>query len=450
MKKKVIGIIIAILIIIAATLGILYYTTDLFKSPEQLFYKHFSSNAEVLEKTKYKNYEEFIKQLKEEMDSQLEIAGEITVKVTSEDTSYKEVSEVLEKSKITYNQKHNGAEKKSQSDITLNYDNKDIVTVNVLKNNEQYGIKINDLYDKYISVENNNLKDLFGKLGMDTTEIPDKIEVLDYYELLNVDKETITHIEKTYTDVIKQNIPEECYSVEKNVKVSIDSTEINTNAYKLALTETQLNNVVIKFLETLKTDDVTLDLIVNKYNQIAATNQYTVVNEKLTKEDMIKAIEDSLKDLKDEEINDNEVLEIIVYGNKDNRARIDIIGKEDGVNIANVEINMVNTENEEKVTCLFAAEDEKSIEFEMKLYDETKIDCLVKTSINDIDMEILVKQEVKATENVVIEDFTSDNAVKLNDMSSEEIGDLIQKIYNNALVAVPQKMQLLGVNVNNI
>lgn len=448
MKKNIIWTLIAILIIIAATLGILYYTTDLFKTPEQLFYRNFSSSTEVVGKSSFKNYNGFMKELKKELDSSMEVEGEITTKISSDDSDMKEISDVLGKGKIKYSEKWNGTEQKMQSDITLNYDNKDIITLNVLKNKEQYGIKIKELYEKYISVENNNLKDLFGKLGVDTTNVPDKIEMLNYYELLNVDESTVNHIEKTYGTIIKENIPAECYSVAKDVDITIEGKNIKTNAYKLSLTEEQTIKIATKFLETLRTDDITLDLIVSKYNQMISVNQYMTQAENITKEELTKEIDEMLEDIKTAKA-ENGVFEIIVYGVKDNMSRIDITVKNDEVELMTAEIDMIKADKEERIVMSIKS-DEDNFKIEAKQYDETKVDVIVSSDIEGTKVECLVKQEVKATKDVAIEDFTADNSVKLNDMTSEEMGQLIQTIYNNALAMLPQKMQLLGININNI
>ena len=49
-KKKVLLIIIPIIIvlIIAVIIAVLYFTTDLFKSNEELFWKYFAQNKDVL------------------------------------------------------------------------------------------------------------------------------------------------------------------------------------------------------------------------------------------------------------------------------------------------------------------------------------------------------------------------------------------------------------------
>ena len=440
MKKKVIWIVVALLVIVVAVLGILYYTTDLFKTPEQLFYRHFADSSNLLGETSHEN---FMTELKAKLEASMEVEGEITAKITSNDTDLEELATAIGKGKITYNTKTVGSEQKMQNDITLNYNGKNIVTLNILKNKEQYGLKVTEAYDKYISVENNNLKALFEKLGMDSTEIPDKIEMVDYYELLNVDKETLKHIETTYSNVIKQNIPEECYSVEKDVTVDTNAGEITTNAYKLALTDDQLKTVLIKVLETLKNDDTTLDLIVAKYNTIVESYEYMGEVDTLTKEELVNDIEDDLTELNKEIDSINGKIEIVVYAAKDNKAKVEIIVSEKEVQEAKYEFEVIK---EEDTNIIVSCSDEDGTIDMVMSYSDTKAEVVVMVESDGTIIEVNVKEEVKSRENVTVEDFNSDNSVKLNDMTEEEITELLQTIYNNVLNVLPQKMQLLGIN----
>lgn len=469
MKKKIIWGIIAVLIIVAALMGILYYTTDLFKSPEQLFYKHLADDVNFLGKT---TYADVMKELKKEAEASSKNAGEITAKVTTTDTQTQEIATVLEKGKITYDMKTVGNEKKMQGDITLNYDGKDIVTVNVLQNKEQYGIKVAEAYDKYVSVENNNLKALFQKLGVDTTDIPDKIEMVDYYELLNIDEETLKHIEDTYTGVIKQNIPVESYSVEKNVTVKIDGEDVTTNAYKLTLTEEQTKVILEKVLETLKADDTTLNLIIEKYNMIAEPYKAmgATMSTEVTKDSLVKAIEDELQDLNDTTTNSGNVLEVIVYGTKNSKAKIAMNVVENETNIAKLEmdmtkknkdkkaimtcsaedttITMIASESEEKTGLVLTASENDNIVMEFVIVAQgNNTEATMKVTSDGTTAEINMKNELKSTENVTVEDFTVENSVKLNDMTQDEISTLVQTIYTNVTKVLPEKAQLLGINL---
>ena len=58
-----------------------------------------------------------------------------------------------------------------------------------------------------------------------------------------------------------------------------------------------------------------------------------------------------------------------------------------------------------------------------------------------------VSEEVKSTENVTVDDFTTENSVKLNDMTQAEISTLVQTIYINVTSVLPQKAQLLGISL---
>lgn len=469
MKKKIIWGIIAVLIIVAALMGILYYTTDLFKSPEQLFYKHLADDVNFLGKT---TYADVMKELKKEAEASSENAGEITAKVTTTDTQTQEIATVLEKGKITYDMKTVGKEKKMQGDITLNYDGKDIVTVNVLQNKEQYGIKVAEAYDKYVSVENNNLKALFQKLGVDTTDIPDKIEMVDYYELLNIDEETLKHIEDTYTGVIKQNIPVESYSVEKNVTVKIDGEDITTNAYKLTLTEEQTKVILEKVLETLKADDTTLNLIIEKYNMIAEPYKAmgATMSTEVTKDSLVKAIEDELQNLNDTTTNSGNVLEVIVYGTRNSKAKMMMNIVENETNTAKLEIDMtkdnkdkkaimtcsaedttitmIASESEEKTGLVLTASENDNIVMEFVIAEQgNNTEATMKITSDGTTAEINIKNELKSTENITVEDFTAENSVKLNDMTQDEISTLVQTIYTNVTKVLPEKAQLLGINL---
>lgn len=470
MKKKIIWSIVAIIIIIAALMGILYYTTDLFKSPEQLFYKHLADDINLLGKT---TYTDVMKELiKTQAESSSENAGEITAKVTTTDTQAQEVATVLEKGKITYNMKTVGAEKKMQGDITLNYDGKDITTVNLLQNKEQYGIKVAEAYDKYVSVENNNLKALFQKLGVDATNIPNKIEMVDYYELLNIDEQTVKHIEETYTEVIKQNIPAESYSVEKNVTVKIDGEDVTTNAYKLTLTEEQTKIILKKVLETLKSDDTILNLIVDKYNMIAEPYKAmgATMSTEVTKDSLVKAIEDELQNLNNTTTNSGNVLEVIVYGTKNSKAKIIINVVENETNAAKLEMDMTKDNKDKKAIMTCSAEDTKITMIASESKEKTGLvltaskndnmviefviaaqgnntETTMKVTSEGTTVEINIKDELKSTENIVVEDFTTENSVKLNDMTQAEINTLVQTIYTNVTKVLPEKAQLLGINL---
>lgn len=445
MKQKNVWLAISVIFAIAVIVGGLYFATDLFKSPEQLFYKHIMASVNLFGD---ESYEDVMKEVQRQSDAVVEVAGEITAKITSDDEDLKEVADVLNKGKISYNYKTVGVEKKSQSDITLNYNQKDIVTLNLRRNKEQYGVKIAEAYDKYVSVENNNLKALFTKLGIDATNIPNRIETLDYKEFLNIDKETLNHIKETYSKVITENIPSECYTIEKNTEVEVEGTTFTTNAYKLNLTQTELVNVLTKVYETLKNDDVTLNLIINKYNMLMEPYKMmgaSMSEAEITKADLVEALQEEIEALTAANASEKEALEIVVYSTKDGRAKIVIKAKEGNEDIMTYEMNMLNINNRKGVV-VRVLEQETEIELTMVNNADKKVSAEMAIKTEGTRINLTVEEEIKATNNVVVEDFTPENSVKLNDMTQQEMNVLAQTIYTNVMKALPQKMELLGIS----
>ena len=439
MKKKVLGIIVVLLIIIAIIVG-LYVKTDLFKTSEQLFYKHLTSN--LLGKM---GYEDMIEEFSNNKNLSMEKEGEITAKIETDDASMKSLANALEKAKIKYNQKIVSSEQKMQSNIKLSYNQRDVIDLNLLQNKEQYGVKIDELYNKYVSVENNNLKSVFEKLGMDTTNIPEKFEQIDIYELLEIDNKTLNSIKTTLYGIIKENIGQEAYSVEKNVTVKIDDSDVITNTYKLTVKQEQMNNIAVKVLETVKNDDKILELIIEK-NNILKDN---IINkEELTKEQLIKVIEDKISQINNK-IDENTTFDIIVYGEVDKKSKIEIIEKVEDKEVSKTELQIIRVEDNIKKIIMSNEEDNVTTSI-LVSYEDTKSEIVIKAQNKEDVIELNIKEEVKSTENISIEEFNSDNSVKLNDMTETEIQQLIGKIYLNALYSLPQKVQILGIDVYDL
>lgn len=439
MKQKnvwlAISVIFAVLVIVAG----LYFATDLFKSPEQLFYKHLTETSKMLG---MKNYDEVMKQLQQQ-EQAAEVEGEISAKITSNDEDVKEVADILGKGKIKYNVKTVGPEQKEQTDVTLNYNQKDIVTLNFRKEKEQYGIKVAEAYDKYVSVENNNLKALFQKLGVDASKVPNKIETVDYKELWNIDKETRNHIKDTYTKIIQETIPSECYTIEQDTSVS----DFTTKLYKLTITQEQLKNTVIKVFETLKTDDITLDLIISKYNTMIAP--YAMMGMQtdevqITKDDLKDEIEKSIQQLTKESASNVPALIITVHAAKNGESRIEVSMLENNKDVVKFDFRTINKQDNKEMRINCSVED-TNINMTM-IYTDKNISASMKVTAEETTVELNMTAKLKTTQNVAVESFTKENSVKLNDMTTQEINTLVQTVYTNVMKVLPQKMQLLGIN----
>lgn len=439
-NKKAKWIVISVIILIVIIIGIILWRSDVFKSPRQLFEKYAYQNAKLLPEY---DYNEMIKQLDKIGEEKYETIGNITFSVNSQyanDDNYniKQVKEEIEKLKIDYNVKSIGKESKNTTDFIIKYDNNDLLRLKLLNNQDRYGIRYSDFYDKYLYIENNNLKQVAEKLGLDSTYIPDKIESMSLYDLLYIDNNELERIIKEYSSIVNEVINNEKFSSEKDVEINYNNEKIKTNKYTLNLTNKDLLDLYIKILEKLKNDDATLDIIIDKINKIG----FYYSTEKLDKENLKIYMQEEIDKYTDYEI-DEENFEIKVYEYKNKTIRTELKLENQDIIINLLDTNkdslkaeiLFNTQygNQQKITLNKKVSDNsKNYNIEIMYYDGTTFDFDIESEqikntnniyevkntfkLGNAQFNITINQEQKTDYNkdITIDDFDDENSVNLN------------------------------------
>ncbi len=471
-KKIIVGIIVAVVLVLALACSYVYAKTDLFKSPKHLFYKYLLGEC-----TEF-SYDEFLNEYKNSTEKNYFSNGEFTVNINSEDASIEQVAEIVNNLKYTFETKNMPSENKMSTNLKVDYDNKNLVEASILQNGETYGVKSDILYDKYISVENNNLKELAQKFGIDEDAIPDKIEKVDLYELLYVSKEDRNEILDKYKDVVNKSIPKDKYIAEKNAETKINGETIKANAYKITLNEKESLDTIKSILETAKDDDKLKDLIINKYN-IVTKNIPEDEKEELSKDNITDAIEEALENIKDEienlddddnaEItvkvfaskgkfvklevssNDNDKIEIQKYV-KDDKNCIELISDDETLMKAEYKITKANdTEKVEGTVEINSGYDKTEIEFDINTKGtsgkgKNEIEGFISIKTDDIEIEIKAKETVDFDSKVEVETLNDNNSTKLNNLSENELKELFTDVSENAQNKLPSKLEETGLD----
>ena len=467
-KGLIAGIVVAIIIILALAGGVIYAKTDLFKPADKLFYKYLLG-----EKTEF-DYDEFLEEVKNAEGKEYSSNGEINANIDMQSTSAYARNNLnnINKFKIEFEQKNKPKENKMSSNIKLSYDNKDVVEANLVKNSDIYGIQSDIMHDKYIVVENNNLKELAKKLGMDEENIPDKFEQVEAYDLLYVSKEDRKEIVDKYKQVVNNKIGKDKYTAEKNVETEINGEKVKTNTYKLTITEKEVYETIKSILETAKDDEKTQELIISKYEMI---NKNVQNSEELTKDNIKDYIDDLISDV-DRELKyaSDDSMEIIVYVNKGKTVKIEAKENEDTISaeffekdnknniVISIEDYKLNIEYEEKeesnnkslkgtITILSDDEEQGKIDYEIAIKGtigkgKNEITAKLNIEVDEEKIELNIKENVNYDEKVTIEDLDSDKMVKLNDMSEDEIKDLFMEVYKKVQTDLPKVLEETGIS----
>lgn len=453
MKKKIPLIILAIIIITSIIAIYLYCCTDLFKTPQEQFWSSLSKASKI---TGDKTYSEALNEIRNLKEKSYTLKGDakFNISSTEEDEEVQKIADAFSKIQISYDMNVVGKENKEKGILNFDFDNKQVLSVDYLRDNDLFGIKIGEVYDKYISIENKNLKQLAEKYEIDSTEIPDKIEFIDMHDLYDISEEEIQHINDLIVGTLKNEIPEECYSVNENVETDILGEKAKTKEYKIELSAKQIDDIAIKLLENAKRDEVILNLIVNKYNKVSMNT--LAVKEKIAKDDLIKEIEESIKEIQEEPSKEGVIVSNFYAKDK---AKIDISTSKN--NIMNIELQKAGKETVINIGIYFDDETASDTKTEkMRINGKVKINqtsneksnANIETQIETEDLKfgMNMNYEIEFSEKISIESFTAENSINLNNITTEEFEKEMEEIYYRAIFILPQKMKLLGIDMSSL
>ncbi len=466
-KKRItliIVIVVLVLLIIGGIFTFLYLNTDMFKSNQTLFVKYLGKNSEniqdlqnIINKTEY---DELLKTNPYNVTSEIKVNYTQNVGTTEENNNNS-----INQLKMTI---------EGQTDNNNNYDYRNI---KLLKNDEQvmqneilhtsnnYGIKFTDLFNQYVVVENENLKDLLKRIGYTDEQIefvPNSIDFSDnIIEEIKFSNEDIESLINKYASIITQNIGETSFQRQKNQVVEINGQNYLANAYSLVLTKEQLNNVYINILENLKEDEIILnkiDEIQNKINQLTlGENNQDLKNEFTQKIDL------TIGRIRQTNIGTEET-KIIVYENNGETISTSIQTQEyqislnclNGYNelvfnendtvtykitIENVDnklaINIENNKNQKNSLSI-----ERTYEENDKKKDEN---YKVLYEIDDRRLEANINKTIEIApimENAQV--FNNDNAVVLNNLEDS----MMKEIINRVQTGLNEKIETVKQQIN--
>ena len=430
-RKKVIIIIITIIILLllaGGTFAFLFLKTDLFKSPQQMFYKYALQNIDE------------IKQMITSQDSLDEQKNYITngnVKVSFEEESLK----LFNNFQITEEGKSDVLNQKSVYNVNLKYGDEDIITTEVLKKDNLYGITSKEVLNGgYIIAEDNNLRELAAELGVENANIlPNSISDIFNFDINSIDI-------NPYLNIIYNNISKENFSKEKDMSILYNQANVTVDSYKLNLTQGDINNLKNLLLNQLKEDQNVLNILGVSREDIdkiqANTNNTTINNTKNYEIIMYirndKVIRYNINSIENNSTVNNIVVDIdgtnnfnITINNNINESRVELkMTNQSGVSQQTYQIN-INLYNKELqvfnlqiwITNALKGNGETN-EITINLQDIVNFVISINKEYTEEQLEI---PDLTKEGNFVINEQSSENINKLNESLQKEIISIIRK-----------------------
>lgn len=444
-KKIIILSITIIIIILCVIFTILYLATDVFKSNQQLFYKYISQ-IKIIDK----NFIEKCTTTNKLIDEKNNLSNMEIKVINLKENTETQISNIQEIFTINSNGLHNSLLNQSYRDFVFSKNNQTFLTLKCLKDNNTYGIIADNILAKYLSVDNINLRELLSKLGKnDASMVPDSISV-DYDDVLKFDNEVYKKIKDNYFTLINENINKNnFYKVKKEDK---------TETIGVSLTEQEFINIAILLLNNAKNDETLLDVINDKLQLL----NYKDVNIEKIQSYIQKNIDEFNNNtysnendyfklsfiLKDKKVmnmniekyyyNEENVTHKIIYEldlSKD--YNIGLVVKEDETEIYNIKIEWNYDDNKINISLIIKVCENEKVNTINIIYQISNLETSdIKQNSNiyfisdDEQYQISFENDIILKEDVQISKLTTENSVKINEMTTEEINQIIDALIN--------------------
>lgn len=403
MKKKILLAVLLIVLLLGAGIAYAYFETDFFKSEKEIFLSYLLNDKMTAEEEKIAQYFE-----KKESTSH---TYQGKAGITAEGMDVENI-EMLNGSNITFEGATNPTQKLTELEITANLATGINIPIMFKQDGETYGIQTNLLTNKYIAVRNENLKELAEMFGLDTTQIPDKIE----FEDTAFTEEEIKTLKEKYVGILEENLPAELFTKEK-----VDKQTIIT----LSMGEDKFVELFTKILETLRNDEIIINKLPMGYD----------------KETYQSAIDEILSDIDGIADSDNKV-EIKLYAENKSVNMLEVKFYEGNNNVVNMVISSEITGNDLVVEMTMKVQEGTEIaEISAKVQykniltldnveESIEVKMFSDRTYEDMDLTVDFTNTVKFEEKE-IEKFNEENSTILNDATEEEMMDLLTAIYSN-------------------
>ena len=311
LKKDVkLKIVAGVILLILAAGAALYFNTDIFRTKREVFIKYFDQTFEatkMLEDESNSAYNE------KKITSKYKRVGNAKI-ISSSNVAD---SKVLDKLKFSIGERTDNSNEKSAIMINVMNGMEIMEEIDLLKDGDNLGFYCKDVANSYVFVRNGEMKKIFDLAEInDLSMVPNYIGNSDpkyLVETTDVEKE---HINKLL-DIMKNNVPNNAYNKDGKVKINVDGTDYEVNAYSLTLGSSDAATLYIDMLEKITSDSILINYFSSKAKLMNMEEDYTDVNK------LNAYLQKVISDLRKDSSKAKE-FKVIVYENGMKNIRTDI------------------------------------------------------------------------------------------------------------------------------
>lgn len=321
--------------------------------------------------------------------------AELKLSLDSKDENVKELSDEIKKCKLTIGQQIDNKSKKAISELGLTYDNKDVISGQIIYTDDTTYLYLKDLFDKYID--------------LDSEEMNEMIETLLFNDAITKDEK---NVQKKAVNIIKNELKKQ---IKENGSFSKSTEKLEgekANKATVKFSKKEWNNVLINTLSELSENKDYLDCF------------------KESKEDTIKELKSSLEE---KNTSDNGTIEISVYtkGLLKQFKGIEIKFDDQDVKIVkkdkeNYSYSLIANDNEVTGTAKIISEDNKKSK-------EKNANIIITVNTEEVGTVTLSAKYNEKTD-VSIDSVKIKDSIKASELTDSDAEQLMNKLKTRPLI----------------
>ncbi len=283
-KKKTLiitGSITVILLVIVIGL-VLYLTTDFLRSDQELFFKYFAGNLEVLDQYLQDPNASTMQALK---SAPYTVKSDISFDLVSSNPEIANQTTPPRNFSIAYTKNADPENNKDTSEAKIKYLTKELFKAQYVHDGDLHvmngtnAITSAPVFNIFLGIENNNLKQLAKKMGIeDVSKIPNRLEKISITDLLTLSEEQKEGLQELVVKVANTQISKDKYYHNRGVEIEIDTKQVNANCYGVTLDQEEYKNVIIALLNEISQNEAMISLLLQKIMLIDSQTDITAEN----------------------------------------------------------------------------------------------------------------------------------------------------------------------------
>lgn len=457
---------VVVIMLVIASVATLYFTTDIFKSNDQLFAKYLlqeNNLGDLLKLDTAEAQREFMK------NNSYTSNGTVLAEIQKEGQAVQGVQ-------INTNSKYDKNTKRNYSEMFLKDGNIDLLNVSYIHNDNIYGIKCDKIYENYVGFRNSDLKRFASAMGVEEeiiAQMPDVLPLGNVEKVELISDQDKQYLADTYMPIITESITKEKYGKTQQTTITIEGQEYLANGYTLTLNEndicTILENILtkanedlytIKIIHTMlaamglpdeKIPAITEELLSNMLETVQ-TNEIETTNLEIT------VYQSNGKNIRTQiKINDVTVLVDIAKNMQNNQKLIFTIQVEEN-NILQAVLEKQITDTETNSIIEITANNNQEVykitmDTTLGKWENKAFHNISKVTIQDFDGNTIHVSYDKtmqlATENIEIQELKDSNTVIVNNYPREQLEPFFEGIVAKCTEVFENIVAQLNINVTN-